>query len=61
MTPELLSLYFLSDKFNEIIYDNNIPNEVKHEILESIQFLEKKLEEKINNKASNTIYIKKKD
>ena len=55
MKKDLISLYFLSDKFDELLYNKSISLEERQSILESIHFLERKIEEKYTKE--NTIII----
>ena len=55
MKKDLMSLYFLSDKFDELLYNKAISLEERQSILESIYFLERKIEEKYARE--NTIII----
>lgn len=43
----LFSLEYLYQKLDEIIYNNQISKDKRDEILKSINFIEKKLEEKM--------------
>lgn len=55
MKKELVSLYFLSDKFNKMLYSKDISLQERQSILQSINFLERKIEEKYEKE--NTIVI----